>query len=166
MIVRSLNGQSISGFTQLGNQTSSPQFQNPTIYNPKVNYTWVHGKQSMKVGYELQLIHTQVNDFNPSYGQDNYASQYAAGPTSTFFPTCTVPPSPRAACPTDTASGNTASTQIAQAREVADFLFGNRSSYSLTNYTIVNLRQRYNAGYFQDDHQAHSQPHPQRRSPV
>jgi hypothetical protein len=150
MIVRSLNGQSISGFTQLGNQTSSPQFQNPTIYNPKVNYTWVHGKQSMKVGYELQLIHTQINDFNPSYGQDNYASQYAAGPSSTFFPTCTAAIT-TGCIPTDTATGNTASTQIAQAREVADFLFGNRSSYSLTNYTVVNLRQRYNAGYFQDD---------------
>ena len=65
------------------------------------------------------------------------------------------PPAPQplqpGCLPTDTATGNTASTQIAQAREVADFLFGNRSSYSLTNYTIVNLRQRYNAGYFQDD---------------
>lgn len=149
-LVRSLNAQSISGFTQLGDQSSSPQFQNPTIYNPKVIYTWIHGKQSMKFGYEFQAIHTQVNDFNPSYGQDNYASQYAAGPSATFFAACASATSTNCV-PTDTATGNTASTQIAQAREVADFLFGNRSSYSLTNFTIVNLRQRYNAGYFQDD---------------
>jgi hypothetical protein len=144
-LIRSLNAQSISGFTQLGDQSSSPQFQDPTIYNPNAIYTWIHGKQSMKFGYELQLIHTEVNDFNPSYGQDNYASQYAAGPSSTFFPACgaTSTPGCLPAAATD--------TQIAQAREVADFLFGNRSSYSLTNYTIVNLRQRYNAGYFQDD---------------
>ncbi len=156
-LVRILNGQSISGFGQLGAQTSSPQFQNPSIYNPKVNYTWVHGKQSMKFGYEFQAIHTQVNDFNPSYGQDNYAGAYATGPSSTFFTTCATRTSTNC-LPTDTdpatglaTAGNTASTQITQARNLADFLFGNRSSYSLTNYNVVNLRQRYNAGYFQDD---------------
>ena len=40
-IVRDLNAQSINGFTQLGAQSSSPQFQNPTIYNPKANFTYV-----------------------------------------------------------------------------------------------------------------------------
>src|SRR6202035_477032 len=44
-----------------------------------------------------------------------------------------------------------ASTQIAQARATADFLFGNRSSYSLTNFAVVNLRQRFNFMYVQDD---------------
>ena len=34
---------------------------------------------------------------------------------------------------------------------LADFLFGNQSSYSLTNYVIVHLRQRFNFMYFQDD---------------
>ena len=149
-LVRTLNAQSISGFTQLGAQSSNPQFQNPVIYNPKVIYTWIHGKHSMKFGYEFQAIHTQVNDFNPSYGQDNYASGYSTGPTSAFFPTCATTTSTNC-IPIDPASNSTASTQITQARNVADFLFGNRSSYSLTNFTIVNLRQRYNAGYFQDD---------------
>ena len=152
-LVRSLNAQSITGFTQLGNQPSSPQFQDPTIYNPKVNFTWVHGIHSMRFGYEQQLVHTVVNDFNPSYGQDNYSSRYAAGPTVggvPFFPNCSG--TVTTACnPTDTASGNTTTTQIQQAQAVADFLFGNRSSYSLTNYTVVNLRQRYFAGYFEDD---------------
>ncbi len=92
-LVRTLNAQNISGFAQLGNQPSSPQFQDPTIYNPKVNYTWVRGRHSMKFGYEQQLIHTVVNDFNPSYGQDNYSSHYAAGPTINgvaFFKNCSA----------------------------------------------------------------------------
>ncbi len=134
-IVRSLNAQSVSGFTQFGAQPSSPQFQNPTIYDPKGNFTWVRGKQSMKFGYEYQAVNTQVNDFNPSYGQDNYSGGYAAAST---------------AAP-DTAAGNTTSTQLSQASNLADFLFGNQSSYSLTNYTVVNLRQRFNFMYFQDD---------------
>ena len=148
-LVRTLNGQSISGFTQLGNQTSSPQFQYPTIYNPKVNFTWVRGRHSLKFGSELQLIHTEVNDFNPSYGQDNYASKFAAGPSG-LLTACPSVASGPGCIPID--PGNAvASTQIAEAQEVADFLFGNRSSYSITNYTIVNLRQRYFAGYVQDD---------------
>jgi hypothetical protein len=134
-IVRDLNAQSISGFMQLGAQPSSPQFQNPTIYDPKGNLTWVRGKHSMKFGYEFQAVDTQVNDFNPSYGQDNYSGSYAAASVAT----------------PDTAAGNTTSTQLAQASNLADFLFGNQSSYSLTNFTIVNLRQRFNYMYFQDD---------------
>jgi len=149
-IVRDLNAQSVSGFTQFGAQSSSPQFQNPVIYDPKANFTWVRGKHSMKFGYEYEAVNTQVNDFNPSYGQDNYASLYATGPSPTFFATC--PTTVATGCmPTDGVSGNTAATQIAQARATADFLFGNRSSYALTNFTIVNLRQRFNYMYVQDD---------------
>jgi hypothetical protein len=134
-IVRDLNAQSVSGFTQFGAQSSNPQFQNPTIYDPKGNFTWVRGKHSMKFGYEYQAVNTEVNDFNPSYGQDNYSAGYAAASVA----------SP------DTAAGNTNATQLSQASNLADFLFGNQSSYSLTNYTVVNLRQRFNFMYFQDD---------------
>ncbi|MES2394077.1 MAG: TonB-dependent receptor, partial [Acidobacteriota bacterium] len=89
----------------------------------------------MKMGYEYQAVNTQVNDFNPSYGQDNYASKYAnASVTSS-----------------DTDPLNTQATQLAQASALADFLFGNQSSYSLTNYVVVDLRQRFNFMYFQDD---------------
>jgi hypothetical protein len=154
---RDLNAQSINGFTQLGAQPASPQFQNPTIYDPKANFTYVHGRQSMKFGYEYEMVGVQINDYNPSYGQDNYASAYSTGPSTTvggvttpFYATCATPAS-TGCVPTDTASGNSASTQIAQARAVADFLFGNRSSYSLTNYVVKNLRQQFNFLYFQDD---------------
>jgi hypothetical protein len=146
-IVRDLNAQSVNGgFTQFGAQPSSPQFQNPTIYNPKVNYTWILGRHSLKLGYEWQGVNTQVNDFNPSYGQDNYAGGYAAG----NFPNCATAASTNCV-PVDTAAGNTAAAQISQARFLADFLFGNQSSYSLTNYAVVNLRQRFNFMYIQDD---------------
>ncbi len=53
-MVRSLNAQSVTGFSQFGAQSSNPQFQNPTIYNPKANFTWIKSKHSMKFGYEWQ----------------------------------------------------------------------------------------------------------------
>jgi hypothetical protein len=129
IIVRSLNAQSVTGFSQFGTQPASPQFQNPSVINPKANYTFIHGIHSMKVGYEYQAINTQINDYNPSYGQDNYSGQYSAVPGS----------------PTDVFS------QVQQARNLADFMFGNRNSYSLTNFFIASVRQRMNFMYFQDD---------------
>ena len=53
-ISRSLNGQAVSGFTAFGGQTSNPQFQNPFVIDPKVNYTLIHGNHSIKIGYEFQ----------------------------------------------------------------------------------------------------------------
>ncbi len=136
-ILRSLNGQSVTGYTQFGSQTSNPQFQNPTIYNPKANYTTMVGRHCLKLGYEYQAVNTQVNDFKPSYGQDNYAGVYASNGN----------PASR----TVASGALTLAAQLKQARNLADFMFGNRSSYSLINFTIVNRRQRYNFVYVQDD---------------
>ena len=125
-ISRTLNGQSISGFIQLGAQTSNPQFQNPFAINPKVNYTLLHGRQSIKVGYEYQSIATDIDDFNPVYGQDNYSGGFSVA---------------------DASSGSV----VSQARNLADFMFGLRSSYQLNNFVIITLKQQMNFMYFQDD---------------
>ena len=137
LVVRPLNAQSVTGYTQFGAQPSNPQFQNPTIYDPKVNFTWIKSKHSMKLGYEYQAVNTEVNDFNPSYGQDNYLGVYASNGEPVNK--------------TSTDSTTTYAAQLQQARNLADFMFGNRSAYALTTYAIVNLRQRYNFMYFQDD---------------
>lgn len=42
--------QSISGYTQLGVQGSNPQFQDPFVVNPKVNYSIMRGAHSLKAG--------------------------------------------------------------------------------------------------------------------
>jgi hypothetical protein len=135
LVVRTLNQQSVTGFSQFGAQSSNPQFQNPTVYNPKVNFTWIKGKHSMKYGYEWQAVNTELNDFNPSYGADFYAGQFSRP----LDPSTNQP----------VAVSNDAATQ--QARNLADFMMGNRNEYQLTTYAIVHLRQRYNFMYFQDD---------------
>jgi hypothetical protein len=137
LVVRSLNAQIVTGYSQFGAQPSNPQFQNPTIYNPKANFTWIKSKHSLKFGYEWQAVNTEVNDFNPSYGQDNYGGVYASNGEPVNK--------------TSTDSTTTYAAQLQQARNLADFMFGNRSAYSLTTYAIVHLQQRYNFMYFQDD---------------
>jgi len=117
-----LYAQNVTGMTQLGQQSSNPQFQNPFVINPKINWTRMQGRHSIKAGWEYQAINTEIDDFNPKYGQDNYGSRFSA----------------------PTASPN-------NIYNFTDFLFGLRSSYSLSNAVIVNLRQRMNFFYLQDD---------------
>ncbi|MDW8355145.1 MAG: TonB-dependent receptor [Bryobacterales bacterium] len=131
-----LNTQNISGFTTgiIGRQATNPQFQNPKTWNPKVNYSRVVGRHTLKVGGELQIIHTQVMDINPVYGLLGYAGQFSR-------PTCALLGQP-AGCPipADPASYN-----------LADFMFGLPSQIQLANWLVGNYRQRMYFLYLQDD---------------
>ncbi|MGE0884142.1 MAG: TonB-dependent receptor [Blastocatellales bacterium] len=118
-----LNTQNISGYTGLGRQNSNPQFQNPFVVNPRLNYTFVVGRHSLKSGYEYQSINTDIDDFNPKYGTDSYSGQFSR--------------------PSGVSSNNL--------YNLADFLFGARSQYDLNNAVIITLHQRMHFAYVQDD---------------
>jgi hypothetical protein len=116
--------QSVTGWTAWGRQSSNPQFQDPLVFNARVNYSWIVGRHTLKTGYEYQSINTEIDDFNPKYGADSYGGQFSRP----------------AGAPADPATYN-----------LADFMFGARSAYSLINPFIANLRQRMHFGYLQDD---------------
>jgi hypothetical protein len=122
-IAGGLNTQTISGYAQLGRQNSNPQHQDPTVINPKVNYTFLLGRHSFKAGYEYQHIDTVIEDFHPKYGEDQYSGQFSR--------------------PTGAASDNR--------YNFVDFLFGARSTYNLNNVALLNYRQRMHFAYLQDD---------------
>lgn len=135
VLSRSLNDQNVTSLSQFGAQSSNPQFQNPFAIDPKVNYTLIKGRNSMKLGYEFQAINTEIDDFNPTYGQDNYAGGFSAGPSNA-----------------NAGSYNSNSDiGIKEAGYLADFLIGARSTYQLNNFVIVNYHQRMNFMYYQDD---------------
>ncbi|HEY1948589.1 MAG TPA: TonB-dependent receptor [Bryobacteraceae bacterium] len=119
------------GLSALGRQSSNPQYQYPQVANPKVNYSRILGRHSLKFGFEYQLIDTQVQDFHPKYGVDNYTG-YFSDPGST--------------------SGLTSLQQ--QTYSLADLMFGARSHYEINNYAVAHLRQRMYFGYVQDDFKA------------
>ncbi|MGE3492355.1 MAG: carboxypeptidase regulatory-like domain-containing protein [Vicinamibacterales bacterium] len=119
-----LTQQSVSGWTSWGRQNSNPQFQNPFVINPRLNLSWIAGSHSLKSGYEYQSINTEVDDVNPKYGADSYSGSFSR-------------PAGAAA---DAATYN-----------LADFLMGARSSYSLVNPYVFELRQRMHFAYLQDD---------------
>lgn len=70
------------GFTAFGRQSTNPQWQNPALLDPKVNYTWVKGTHSLKFGYEYEHIWMAVNDNNPLYGSWTYGGGYSGGSTA------------------------------------------------------------------------------------
>ena len=76
-VAAGLPTQLITGFSDLGRQATNPQWQYPTVFNPKINYTWLQGRHSLKSGYEFQHIQTEVQDVNPLYGRDQYAGNFS-----------------------------------------------------------------------------------------
>lgn len=135
IVARSLNDQNVSSFSQFGAQPSNPQFQNPFAIDPKVNYTILKGRNSVKVGYEYQAINTEIDDFNPTYGQDNYGGAFSSGLSNA-----------------NAGSYSSSSDNgIKQAAYLTDFIVGARQTYQLNNFRIVNYHQRMNFFYVQDD---------------
>ena len=102
----------ITGFTGFGRQSTNPQWQDPALIDPKVNFTWVKGKHSLKFGYEYEHVWMAVNDNNPLYGSFTYGGGYS------------------------NAGGSTVSDTY-----WADFLFGTTNAYSLANYYVAHLRR-------------------------
>ncbi len=134
-----LNSQAVSGFNAFGRQTSNPQFQNPTSFNPKLNYNLIRGRHSLKAGYEFLAIRTEVLDVNPLYGLDTYAGQFSK-------PTCGQ---------LGQATGCTVAAD-ATSYNLADFYFGLPSSINLGNNFVTNLRQHIHSLYVQDDYRVTS----------
>jgi hypothetical protein len=134
------------GFTSFGRQSTNPQGQNPSVLDPKVNFSWVKSKHSLKFGYEYEHIWMEVEDSNPLYGSFNFNHGYSLCPsgnisscpyTSTFLPSAQQPTTP-----TNSAVGDT---------YWSDFLFGTSGAYSLSTYFITHLLQNMDSVYAQDD---------------
>jgi hypothetical protein len=119
------------GFTSFGRQSTNPQWQNPSVLDPKVNYTWVKGKHSMKFGYEYEYIWMEVEDSNPLYGSFTFNKGYSV-------------------CPSTAPAGCT-NTGVVADTYWADFLFGTPGAYSLSTYWVSHLHQNMQSVYGQDD---------------
>ena len=133
-----LNTQSITGFTQLGRSASTPTTVNPFVIDPKINYSLLHGKHSLKFGYEYQHVSTVISNTHPQFGTDTYKGLFTQGKN-------TAP---------KLASSGVTDPAYKQAWALADFAFGARSQYELSNNTFVTDNMRLHSAYAQDDWRA------------
>ena len=123
-IAGGLPSQSITGYSGFGRQATNPQWQYPTVWNPKINYTWLMGRQSLKAGYEFQHINVEVQDVNPLYGLDTLQR------------------------PVHAAGRRRSEPGI---YNLADFMLGLRSQYALSTFFVAKMRQNLHFTYLQDD---------------
>ena len=122
-IAGGLPSQAITGYSGFGRQATNPQWQYPTVWNPKINYSWLAGRQSLKAGYEFQHVNVEVMDVNPLYGLDSYTGQFTR--------------------PAGAAANNL--------YNLADFMLGLRSQYALSTFFVATMIQDLHFGYVQDD---------------
>jgi hypothetical protein len=120
-----LISSSVGSFSQFGRQSSNPQYQYPLVYNPKVNYTKIVGRHSLKMGFEFQNIQTDVSDFNPKYGQLSF--------TGYFSDPCYA---------TNASCVNSLSSTAKDVYGLADFIYGAESNYTLNNNPVAHYRQQ------------------------
>lgn len=118
-----LTTQTIGGISQLGRQSTNPQFQNPTNFDTRLSYAFRIGNHSLKAGYEYLTVATAVQDTNPLLGLDTYTGQFSR--------------------PVGVGSNNL--------YNLADFFFGTRSQYEIANLTVAEMRQQFHFAYIQDD---------------
>ena len=130
-----INTQTITGLTAFGRQTSNPQFQNPTAWNPAFSFSKILSKHSIKVGYQYLFIRTEILDTNPLYGQDTYAGGFS-----------------KPACAQLGQASGCAVASDATSYSLADFMFGVPNQINQGSYTVVNLRQFVHSLYAQDDY--------------
>lgn len=133
-ITGGLNTQNITGFTTLGRQATNPQWQYPTVINPKFVLTRILRRHSIKTGYELTITHTEVQDVNPLYGQDLYNGAFSC-----------IPSAGAARCT------SAQSTPASATYNLADFMFGARSEYQLASLLVADMRKRGHFLFLQDD---------------
>lgn len=136
-----LNSQAVTGFSQFGRQTTNPQFTSPYVANPKVNYGFIKGRSSLKVGVEYGYLNEAISDFHPQDGEDFYAGQFSRATPNTANGTAPNPGKPTAP-----------DILHEQAYNLADFLVGARNSYQLNNLAAIEYERRWYMGYVQDDY--------------
>ncbi len=139
---------SINTFSAFGRQSTNPQWQNPALLDPKINFTYVKGRHSLKFGYEYTRLWEGVNDNNPLYGSFTYSGGFSTCPVGTNIPgvgTCIAPVTGAPAPAPGINAGAVSDTYW------ADFLFGTTSAYSLANYFEAHLTQNLHSAYAQDD---------------
>lgn len=132
IVAGGLPSTSISGgFSSFGRQSTNPQWQNPSLLDPKVNFSWVKGHHSLKFGYEYEHIWMEVQDSNPLFGSFTFSKGYSL---------CTS-----GSCTTNNGG------KAAADNYWADYLFGTMNNYALATYFKAHLLQTMHNWYVQDD---------------
>jgi hypothetical protein len=114
-------------FQAFGTQQSDNQYTNPYTINPKISLTLDRRHHSVSFGYEYLGLIQDISTNNPIYGIDTYAGNFSVG-----------------------TGGPASSTARSEAYSMADFMYGARSSYEMSNRINLTENMRFNYAYGED----------------
>jgi len=128
------------GFTNLGRQITNPQHQNPTFWDPKLNYSRLWKNHSLRTGIEYNKLNVAQEDLHPVLGANAYTAQisgycYYAGCYAGYGSYFT----------------GTQTAETYRMFDYADFLLGYQAQTGIAKPTQSDLRVWGMAGYLQDD---------------
>jgi hypothetical protein len=124
----SLNSQEITDVSPLGAEPAVSIYQDPFTVDPRISYRIERAHHLIGLGYELLVLKTPTAWQSPVYGEDIYNQHFSRQQS---------PPA------TSTLVGD-------QEYYIADFLFGARSQYELSNYSRLTQNQRFHSLYAED----------------
>jgi Carboxypeptidase regulatory-like domain/TonB dependent receptor len=75
-IIGGLPKMNIQGFDAVGRHTSTPQFQTPRSWNPRVTFTLSRQSHLIKFGGEFLHVQTKINDLNATIGRMNFENRF------------------------------------------------------------------------------------------
>ena len=125
------------GFTSLGRLWTSPQYQNPTFWDPKGNYTRLIKNHSLKAGVEYTMLHVAQQDLHPVLGGNVY-TEPTYGAAYGYYNGLYGITGPQTA-------------ENIRMFDYADFLLGYQAEMGLASPTVSQLRDWGWSGYLQDD---------------
>jgi len=127
------------GWTSLGRLWTSPQYQNPTLWDPKANYTRLIKSHSLKAGIEYTMLHVAQQDLHPVLGGNVYTEPIYGAGFAWYAPA------------SEGGLGQPTTTENMRMFDYANFLLGYQAEMGLASPTISQLRDWGWSGYLQDD---------------
>ena len=127
------------GWTSLGRLWTSPQYQNPTLWDPKANYTRLIRSHSLKAGIEYTMLHVAQQDLHPVLGGNVYTEPIYGAGFAWYAPA------------SEGGLGQATTPENTRMLDYANFLLGYQAEMGLASPTISQLRDWGWSGYLQDD---------------
>ncbi len=84
-IVGGLPEIGLQGYDPIGRSTSTPQFQTPRTWNPRVTFSLQERSHALKFGFEFLKIQTKINDLTATIGAMNFAGLFSGASVGDFL---------------------------------------------------------------------------------
>jgi hypothetical protein len=84
-IVGGLPKIGLQGYDALGRNTSTPQFQTPRNWNPRLTFSSHEGRHFLNFGFEFLKTETKVNDLTATIGAMNFAGLFTGTGVGDFL---------------------------------------------------------------------------------